>query len=124
MVVSPLMALSSKAAPPMLCLLLAGPADLPTDAEALLLALAALPWDGDALSSEASALPLEADALLAASLLALPEPLPLGVEVLPLDADALPVEADPFSADFFSALRDDLRAPPSCPSCSSFCDSA
>ena len=112
MVVSPLIALSFKAVAPMLCLPLASPADLPTDAGALLLDLAApsldvgLPFDADAW-------PSEADVLLAASLLALPEALPLGVDVLPLGVDALLGEA--------ASLAADLRT---LPPCSSFWDSA
>lgn len=95
MVVSPLMALSFKAVAPILCLPVAGPADLLADSAALSEALAALP--------------LEADVLLEASLLSLPDALALGSDALPAASLSL------------SALRDDLRLSPSR---SSSCDSA
>jgi hypothetical protein len=78
------MALSFKAVAPILCLPVAGPADLLADSAA---------W-----SEALAALPLEADALLEASL---PDALALGSDALPAASLSL------------SALRDDLRLSPS-----------
>jgi len=84
MVVSPLIALSSKAVAPILCLQVA---DLLADAAALSEALAVLP--------------LKADALLEASLHAMPDTVALGSDALAAASLCL------------SALRDDLRLSPS-----------